>query len=291
MVNPIRERALRILQHAQEYPESDVVGAIIRLRRHDPQRGDEEYLYPLLDHQDSYIVKEALYALAMVYGHLREMRNLVFQYSYPDQRDQMEMPLQCQAIQLLSELAAQGDEEAYGRLWEIAEDTNQANAPRVTAWEQLAELHAIIWPRCFSEVMTNIHSPLSKKLRRWLRKQILQRGDWQNVLMQVPIHSPHLISFWRGVLWGWESAYQRLWAIAEDTRQERAMRAGVWWYLANLHGIPWKEYYLPVMLDSSADAEAEEVRRQLREAMQQQGGWQGVLRHLEEVKKQIAEDP
>lgn len=181
MTHSSRQRWEEVLKHYFDYDPSEVFEALFKLH-HDPMPGDEELIYPLLQHEDPWLVAQALYALCEVYDHRQELRDLIFQWSLGDPRDLMEMPLQCGAINRLADLAADGDREAYERLWEIAEDVRMAAVARERAWAKLAQLHDVEWSdRDLEEMIDNPFSEASERIRERIRKEIRQKGGWESL--------------------------------------------------------------------------------------------------------------
>jgi hypothetical protein len=179
MYESSRKKWIQILRKHDNYPANKVYEALFKLH-HDPSPGDEELIYPLLEHKDPYVAKQALYALFEVYEHRKELRDIIFRLSLGDCRDECEMPLQCQAIYLLSELAASGDREAYERLWEIAEDPSMHESPRTRAWHELAKLHAVEWSdRDLEELIDDPFGEASEAIRHRIREAIRQQGGWE----------------------------------------------------------------------------------------------------------------
>lgn len=174
-----RQRWIAILRNPDAYDRAEVFEALFKFY-HAPMPGDEELIYPLLEYEDPWVAAQALYALCEVYDRRNELRDLIFQWSFGDPRDLMELPIQCEAIERLADLAVDGDREAYDRIWEIAEDPTIDEIPRERAWKCLAELHQVPWSdEYLDEMIDHPFSEASEEIRNRIREAIRQSGGWE----------------------------------------------------------------------------------------------------------------
>ncbi|GAB6188005.1 hypothetical protein [Thermopirellula anaerolimosa] len=176
MTDSVRQRAIEVIRNRDQYTATELYKAVFDLY-HNPKYGDEELLYPLLDHKDNWVAAGALYALCEVYGHRNQLRRLIFRVADGDPRDEGDNQLQFQALCLLGSLAKDGDQNACEKLWAVAEDPAANEFGRREAWYQLATLHGIEWQGWWTdEMVLRPFSGATEQIRQQIRQEILRRG-------------------------------------------------------------------------------------------------------------------
>lgn len=176
MTDSVRQRAIEVIRNRDQYTPTEVYKAVFDLY-HNSEYGDEELLYPLLEHEDNWVAAGALYGLFEVYGCRKELRDLVLRLADGDPRDVGDNQLQFTALLLLADLAQRGDQQAYEKLWAVAENPAVNEFGREQAWYRLAALHGIDWQEGWTEEM--VLRPLSEvteQIRQQIRQEILRRG-------------------------------------------------------------------------------------------------------------------
>jgi len=132
-----REQVLTILKKNDQHDRAELLKALYDIR-YNTGDGDEAVLYPLLDHPDDGVAASALFTLWHSYDVRADIAPTIRRLAWGDERDQMDMPIQTMAINLLSAIA-KSDSSALEELRAIAEDFTTSDIPRTTAWERLAE--------------------------------------------------------------------------------------------------------------------------------------------------------
>ena len=172
----VRQRAIEVIKNRGHYTATELYKAVFDLY-HNPKYGDEDLLYPLLEHEDNWVAAGALYALCEVYGHRNQLRHLIFRLAHGDPRDVGDNQLQFQALCLLGSLAKEGDQDACDELWAVAENPTVNEFGREEAWYQLAALHGVQWNDGWTEEMIgNPVGEASEHIRQQIRREIERRG-------------------------------------------------------------------------------------------------------------------
>lgn len=171
-----RIQAISILKNCTIHDREQIIKAIFDVS-HDPKHGDEALLLSLLDHLDCGIVAYALYYLFEFYNQKEQLLPLVQQFAMGDERDNFEMPIQSQAIRLLS-LQAKSDPKIVALLTMIAEDPSVNEVPSKNAWLSLAEIHGVEWTRRDTEEMIDYpDSETSEAIRAKIRNAMRSMKD------------------------------------------------------------------------------------------------------------------
>lgn len=140
--------------------------------RYNTGEGDEAVLYPLLNHPDDGVVASALFTLWHSYDVRADIAPTIRRLAWGDERDQMDMPIQTMAINLLS-ANAKSDSSALEELRTIAEDSSTSDIPRTTAWQRLAEQFGVEWlPEYSEEMIMSPESETSGEIRQIVRRAI-----------------------------------------------------------------------------------------------------------------------
>lgn len=180
MNDKIRQRALEILRSHENKSPSIVHKAIVDLRRNS-LRGDDVILHPFLKHSDPMVVAATLYTLFEVHDQRVALRPLVENFAMKgDARDfdDLDAPIQCMAIELLASFG-KGDRSAVANILQIAEDPQNADCPRATAWERLAHLFEADWPPdATEEMLLRPESDACEQIRRNIRKSTNAHRPW-----------------------------------------------------------------------------------------------------------------
>lgn len=181
----VREQAIKVIKNRDRYSASDLYKAVFDLY-HNSKEGDEELLYPLIEHEDNWVAAGALYGLFEVYGYSKELRRLVLRLADGDSRDVGDHQLQFTALSLLVKLAKEGDREAEDKLWEVAYNSNMPSSVTCEAWYRVAEVHGIEWKQGWTEqLVDDSFGQAANEIREHIQQEILRRGGW------VPRHNSH----------------------------------------------------------------------------------------------------
>ena len=142
--------------------------------------GDDQILYPLLDHPDADIVASTLHGLFEVFQHKAQLKSAICALANGDPRDSWEMPIQTMAVNCLGKLAV-SDPESFRYLLQIAENRDFAEVPHKRAWQCLAELANAEWRSTDSEDMImDPDSEASESIRCRIRAAIAERRSRQD---------------------------------------------------------------------------------------------------------------
>lgn len=172
----LRREAVTILKNYRIYDRDKIIKAIFDVS-HNPKHEDESLLLALLEHSDCGIVAYALYYLFEIYDQKEKLLPLVQQFALGDERDSFEMPIQSQAIFLLSG-QANSDPKIVSLLTMIAEDPSMSECPRAEAWRALADIHGLEWIRSYREEMVqDPDSEASEAIRANIRKTIRSKEE------------------------------------------------------------------------------------------------------------------
>lgn len=172
----LRSEAITILKNYWIYDRDKIIKAIFDVSHH-PKHEDVSIMLDLLEHSDCGIVANALYYLFQFYDQKEKLLPLVQQFALGDERDSFEMPIQSQAIFLLSG-QANSDPKILSLLTSIAEDPSMSECPRTEAWRALADIHGLEWIRSYSEAMIqDPDSETSEAIRANIRKAMRSKEE------------------------------------------------------------------------------------------------------------------
>lgn len=163
-----REQTLKILRNHAAESTSELLKALYDIR-YTLEIGDEESVFPLLNNPNDSVAASALFTLWYPFSCRDVIEPIIRKWARGDARDVMDMPIQCMAIGLLSELA-RTDNACLTQLVAIAEDQSQSDMPRLKAWECLAEHFQVNWLGGYTTAMIfDPHGAAIEDIRELIR--------------------------------------------------------------------------------------------------------------------------
>ena len=176
--------AVEVLDNTKIYSDLYILESLHTAKIYVAEK-DIVYFINLLDHSDSGIVTNALYALVHIYR-VECATDLLLAFSKRDPHDHMEMPIQSQALRSLYRTAKE-DPRTIEAFKQVAFDPKSADSPRKLACAYLAEIYGVPWHEEYDHAMIwDAEGELSSSVRRQIQEAIKAKENSQGLVLDPP---------------------------------------------------------------------------------------------------------